>query len=410
MIHRVDLPGVTYVESLPDGTWAGLYAPAFDEHTSDDHIQTNLGRIDLHEGAWPLYLRITKEGGFQLAGQASDGGGTLHYANGYWSRDPRISYGVSGHIFDSGGNLRIIEAAPHQTTQGYRYESEGGVLVRGDETYSDPGRRISEFTTYGDLTIGQGWLGGCLAIRGDLRVILEPGHVSFIRFSRWGDACAVALWKQQERKAVLLWFHVADLVSFPPEPTADQPPPPPPPPPEETRMSVPDRSAEAVAFLQSRLTRLGDDEAATLAHSFAQVNALCHEFRKTDTRWGLLVKESGNRVRDRAADILLYQISATEAQVVDVVSNAEGHKDDVNPDGRVGAAWQLKDIRPIAQWREPYPLEGAPPPDGGDDDDPGDSDPPRPPDTEVLKRLDAIERRLQRLETAGLLVAQTFKP
>jgi hypothetical protein len=58
-------------------------------------------------------------------------------------------------------------------------------------------------------------------------------------------------------------------------------------------------------------------------------------------------------------------------------------------------------------------------PVGGDEDDPGDTNTPQPapqpvpvpvPDLELVKRVEAMEKRLERLENAGLLVAQVYKP
>lgn len=125
-------------------------------------------------------------------------------------------------------------------------------------------------------------------------------------------------------------------------------------------MTVPDRSALATAFLSPRLVRFGGDEEKTRAHTFDLVNELCVFLRKDDPHWGLLEKLGGAAVRERAADVLLYRLSDSEAQVVDVVSDAEGH------DGLPAPAWQPKDIRPLGQWREPYPIgttpEPSPPP------------------------------------------------
>jgi hypothetical protein len=194
----------------------------------------------------------------------------------------------------------------------------------------------------------------------------------------------------------------AAFVVVPPYPAIDAPPPPPvePPPPvvvppKEPPVSVPvpDRSGEAAAFLSSRLQRLGSED-ATREHSFAAVNALCHEFRKTDIGWGTLYKSGGDRVRERAADVLLYRINSTEAQVVDVVGDAEGH------DGSPRPGWSVKDIRRADEWRPPYPISG-------DDDDPGDVDPPKPPDVPppagdatlgaILAEIQAVRAELRRI-------------
>lgn len=140
------------------------------------------------------------------------------------------------------------------------------------------------------------------------------------------------------------------IVTGPRPPPIDPPPPPPP-----QRLTVPDRRQETTSFLSPRLTQL-DSLDATRAHSFEQLNALCQALARTDRRWGLLEKTSGARVKDRASDVLVYQVSDTEAQVVDVIADAEGVKGTPRP------TWIVKDIRPIRQWKAPFPLTDAPPP------------------------------------------------
>lgn len=145
-------------------------------------------------------------------------------------------------------------------------------------------------------------------------------------------------------------------------------------------MAVPDKSQFARDFLGPRLKRFVDKE-ETRAHSFAALNAGCLELRKTDRNWGLLEKTGGAHVRQRAADIWLYDLGNGTAQVVDVIGDAEGE------DGVPVPSWAEKDLRPILQWRVPYDdviVEPPPPP------------PPPPPDdhTEILQRLADAERRL----------------
>jgi hypothetical protein len=168
----------------------------------------------------------------------------------------------------------------------------------------------------------------------------------------WDGADKVeAAWHSTTGELILYDFSLA----MEPVTLIDVAPPPPPiviPPvtPEpEPQLMVPDRSAEAEAFLLPRLRRIDGDEPATSAITFAAVNDLCREFRKTDTNWYLLDKSPGqNNVRLRGVDVLLYQITLSSAQVVDLVSDAEGH------DGVPRATWALKDIRPIEQAHPPF--------------------------------------------------------
>lgn len=127
-------------------------------------------------------------------------------------------------------------------------------------------------------------------------------------------------------------------------------------------MSVPNEYQLVVDVVGPRLKIVGDEE-ETRANSFWAVNDGCHEARKKDSHWGLLVKTGGAQVEQRAADIWLYNLGNGTAQVVDVVSNAEGAPP---PEGGArtapAPAWGEADIRPIDQWVEPYPRS-----DGGED-------------------------------------------
>lgn len=122
-------------------------------------------------------------------------------------------------------------------------------------------------------------------------------------------------------------------------------------------VEVPDKSAFARAFLGPRLGLAGSLD-ATRAKSFAAVRAGAVELAKEDPNWGLLAKPAGDNVDGFAADIWLYKISKTEAQVVDVVGNAEGDGGQSPVPG-----WSVKDIRPIEQWRAPGTAPDKPPVD-----------------------------------------------
>jgi hypothetical protein len=104
------------------------------------------------------------------------------------------------------------------------------------------------------------------------------------------------------------------------------------------------------------------DEEDTRANTFWAVNDGCHEARKYDTNWGLLIKTGGAQVESRAADVWLYNLGNNTAQVVDIVANAEGA---APPEGGPRTApvpsWGEKDIRQISEWVEPYPRS-----DGGE--------------------------------------------
>jgi hypothetical protein len=141
-------------------------------------------------------------------------------------------------------------------------------------------------------------------------------------------------------------------VAAPPSPSipAPQPPSIPAPQPAPISVSVPDRSAFVAAFLGSRLARFDAEREKTREHTFEQVNALCLELRRQDTRWGLLAKPTGPR--GRSADVLLYKLSEAQARVIDVVADSEGDSGIPRP------YWELKDLRAAAEWKEPFPVGG----------------------------------------------------
>lgn len=250
-----------------------------------------------------------------------------------------VATGLS-HIDDAGGVV-TWEAMRQAATFAAGFVRSGPFLI--GEDFGGDGLRGSVDGSSGRLHL---WPG-------------EPLHDP--RIAVQDSRCAVVAWASGSRPAQLGIVTAADVVAEPAQP-APQPPTPNPEPstPEPTMLSVPDHAAEAAAFLATRLKHFPGDHVSTSVATFAAVNALCVELRKSDSRWFLLVKEAGqNNVRLRGVDVLLYQVSPTEAQVVDVVSDGDGH------DGPPRPSWQPKDIRPIEQAREPFtdaaPAEPAEP-------------------------------------------------
>lgn len=138
-------------------------------------------------------------------------------------------------------------------------------------------------------------------------------------------------------------------------------------------MPTPDYSSFAREFLASRLKRFEGDFERTRAHSFEQLNALANALRldKSDPRVGLLEKTGGARVRDRASDIIAYDLGNGTCQLIDVIGDSEGE------DGIPRAGWgEVPDDhagkRPISQWRIPFdatPIPGSTHAyDGGEND------------------------------------------
>lgn len=147
---------------------------------------------------------------------------------------------------------------------------------------------------------------------------------------------------------------------------------------------VPNKKDFVKTFLTPRLKKLATTD-ETRANSFEALNALCIELRKEDANWGLLEKTGGSRVRNRAADVLVYALG-TECQVIDVIGDAEG------ADGTPKPSWQLKDLRPISQWKVPFdepkvPAEPKPEPKP-------EPDPLEPRVAELERKLAALLKKL----------------
>jgi hypothetical protein len=263
------------------------------------------------------------------------------------------------------------------------------------DTYG-PTNGLSEWCEVADLQIGQGHdsitppgQGGVIVWDGAAHRRLDEGTCTFINAHRFGDHCAISYVKSGEG-AVIVGATLSELRALPLLVTPPLPPQPPEPP---MPKPVPNEAAFVKVFLAPRLKQLGSLD-ATRANTFEAVNACCNALRsRGDVNWGLLEKLSGDRVKDRAADILLYAIDATSAQVVDVVVNAEGDG------GQPLPGWGIKDIRPIGQWRQPYATEPdqPPPPDNPPPDNP--PPPPPQPSVDLTPLWEAIARLQGRVET-----------
>ena len=158
-------------------------------------------------------------------------------------------------------------------------------------------------------------------------------------------------------------------------------------------MAVPNEYAFVQSFIGPRLRIVGDEE-DTRANSFNAVNDGCVEIRKKDARWGLLIKTGGAQVLNRAADIWLYDLRNGTAQVVDIVSNAEGAPPEPGAARAApGTAWQEKDIRNISEWALPYDASVDPGPGPGPD--PGGADTVLVPTVAALEALEAWVANLE---------------
>ncbi len=311
---------------------------------------THDGPVDLPPGEILGFQFVAmSRSGRKFAGLLRDLGHVYEWNGAKWV-DHGYKYGRVGYV----GETMVDNVPP----AGVGYVTDEGVPV--PFVYShDPqnGNELSQWCETLGLQFGQSRSArqGVRVFDGRDRRIVDTGSCNEIHAHGVNGVIACSYRKDNDGFYIIEGT-VAEFLALPKdEELPPQPPPPPPPPPEKPTMPVPNESAFVASFLGPRLTRLGSED-ATRAHSFEAVNACCVALRsKGDMNWGLLEKTSGATVRERAADILCYALGPDSAQVVDVVNDAEGH------DGNPSPGWSVKDIRPIGQWKQPYPVSEEPP-------------------------------------------------
>lgn len=189
-----------YGEAEPDGSWAGLIP--------DQHVLTDKGIVPLCPAGNTLFLR---KRGNRLACQGQTGDNWLWDGSQWQNLGP--SYGVSPVAFAPDGS--VVQNTVAFGSQGIRWIDEAGVHT-GDATYnSGPPLNLYEYTTHGDVTIGQGGEGGVMAVTPEGRRVLiaAPAYCTFVRFNRTGDALAVAVVIRGGLH--LMWFSRQELNTLP---------------------------------------------------------------------------------------------------------------------------------------------------------------------------------------------------
>lgn len=359
-MKRVEIPGGWYCDALPDGTFAALI--------TDRQIETHAGAIPLPASQNVLQLRLSPHGHIAGIGHRDDQAWLWNGAG--WSPQG-LAFGPRSVIFDAAGTLHRVPGPGHPAGSiGYRYVADDGRLVFSWETFADPARGLFEYTERQGITIGQAGSGPlgedpCIARLPDGTYrLIDSGTCRFINVTRDGDTLAIAFVREDARKAVMLWMTVAELEQLPrfvpsqqapPPAPAPQPAPNPPAPPDAAQpiAAVPDYGAAVRSFLAPRLLRYTGDPERTRAHSFEVLNLCCQQLHRRDPRVGLLEKTGGARVRDRAADILAYDLGNQTCQLFDVIGDSEG--DQRMPSGGWSRVPEHEaGIRPIAQWKPPY--------------------------------------------------------
>lgn len=147
---------------------------------------------------------------------------------------------------------------------------------------------------------------------------------------------------------------------------------------------LPDQTPVVAAVRANYPTPLGETHGACL---IAIAQAIGHGA-------GLLRKDTGTHiVLSNGVKVSQDIICFPDGSIYDCLSDAEG---------AASPSWGRASGGPFPE--RYYKVSG------GDDGDPGDENPQPPPDRELVKRVEALEKRLERMETAGLLVAQVYRP
>ena len=425
--------GAMYAVALPSNAYAVLYPGS--------HIESSWGQIAL-PGFDIIEFDIATAHGGKLAGKAQRephdphrGTWMYHVAMGEWEHVSLHAHGTYPCLFTADGTLALADPT-HNGSQGWRYVAEDGRLVTGDDTLNAQ-RRVGlelglsdlwEYSHFAGVTIGQGDPPmGCHVLIDGTRRMLEPGETSFIRVKYADGIWAVSMTKLAERQSVIRWLTRAELSMLPTlQPITSIPVTPTPP---VTPQPEPVMPESLIDSLRAERAKYG--ATLTKEQQGQLLNAVAWKHRADG--WGLSTKRSGNNVPSPqgvpiAYDILhhqptdtLWDAATAESEYRITWGQAEHHH---NPD----RPW-LAPIAPAGETPQPEP-SGKHAYFRSDDErnecdicnEPREaaihqvSAPPQPPsgqpvpNTELAKRVDALERRLERLENAGLLVAQVYKP
>lgn len=324
----MDLPGAQYPDARPDGRFVAL--------VPSQHLVTDTGIVPLPSGQDVLDLRLAPDG-VRIAGIGHQDDQAWLWGGQAWSAHG-VTLGPRSVMFDARGALLTVPGAGHPAgSQGYRYVDDAGAVVYAWQTYADPARHIWEYTTYGDVTIGQGGAGPlgddpAIAIVGGAYRLLSEGCCRFINVHHDGDTYAIAWWRQDTNSAHVRWLTRAGLLALPvyvvPS-AAVQPPVTPPvePPKEPTHME------NVFEFINAHPMRaiLGTPKGpgldnARAFNSLRFVNAVAADLNKRDGKvnWGIEKDTSGDHMPVINGQGYWADGLRTVSEGVDIVSDSEG--------------------------------------------------------------------------------------
>ncbi len=210
-MRRLVVKGGWYAAALPSGAYVTTLL-------NQGTLRTDAGDIALPHGQTNLLWLDMAPG--QIVGLGHQDDLAWRQQAGVWSSQRCFACPRSA-IFLPDGSLRVVQTSTETGSQGYIQVADDGRLVPTSAHQADLTRRLWEYTTLGDITIGQGGDGPdgddpLVAVLADGSArLLQRGRCHAIRFKRAGEQLAIA-WSQEDQNAAgFLWLTVAELAELP---------------------------------------------------------------------------------------------------------------------------------------------------------------------------------------------------
>jgi len=209
MIERIELPGASYGENLPNGRFVASYPT---------------GLVQSSEGAFSapvdlIYTRINPINGFVGVGHSGEfRDEALECINGIFKTRGQAC-GNSPVAYWPDGTLVVCACAPPYGSQGIRWIDTS--IHPGDDSMSNPVEGIYQYTTLAGIQVGQGGDGihgedPCIIIFEGVRYLLESGTCRVNRFNY--DAItgklAISFWKMNVGSNVRFRLDIADILTL----------------------------------------------------------------------------------------------------------------------------------------------------------------------------------------------------
>ncbi len=230
-MERKEFPGGTFVDALPDGSWA--YLPL-----TEDSIETSEGPIEIISAIAPLYLRVDRIAGkLWVAGHQHGGDGPVLLTHGRAPRQLGHGHGYDTVAFDEiTGYVWVVKGPTVLSRYNAFYENEpavdfpirdigvngirsirNGLFVAGFESYVHPFLPLTEYTiTTENVVVGQGKIGGLAAAVNGITYRLADGDVRFVRVrSDVQGRISIAYRDVPGQRSIVIWTTREEIQTFP---------------------------------------------------------------------------------------------------------------------------------------------------------------------------------------------------